>query len=284
MKTVPTALQNKLNAGEAQTLCQLWTITPRNSTTPVRLTDLDRDVTYGGNTYKSSAGFFASAVELQAGGVPGDVDTTILFRSGLIERDAVELGLYNDAEGEILIIDYSAPEDGAITEFLGVVRATLLPDNAGAVFTLRGDTGNLDRPLTEVYTATCRADFGDARCGIDIDAHKASFEVVGATGNVFTSDLTDVDGHYALGTVAWLTGANAGLAQEVAQSLQSDGTVTLYYSPKMPIQAGDTGTIYRGCAKTVAACKAYANILNFRGEPYIPGPDFRARVPAPTED
>jgi hypothetical protein len=37
-----------------------------------------------------------------------------------------------------------------------------------------------------------------------------------------------------------------------------------------------------GCTKRVEDCRAYGNIVNFRGEPYVPGIAVVNRVPIPT--
>ncbi|MFM6006729.1 MAG: phage BR0599 family protein, partial [Sphaerospermopsis kisseleviana] len=39
------------------------------------------------------------------------------------------------------------------------------------------------------------------------------------------------------------------------------------------VQAGDTLTAVAGCAKTIDACKSFNNIINYQGEPHIPGED-----------
>jgi uncharacterized phage protein (TIGR02218 family) len=52
------------------------------------------------------------------------------------------------------------------------------------------------------------------------------------------------------------------------------GIVTLALPMEFPIVAGDTYTITAGCDKQFGTCKArYNNVVNFRGEPYIPGID-----------
>ena len=41
------------------------------------------------------------------------------------------------------------------------------------------------------------------------------------------------------------------------------------------IAGGDQFTIVAGCDRTHTTCRdKFSNILNFRGEPYIPGQDF----------
>ncbi len=91
----------------------------------------------------------------------------------------------------------------------------------------------------------------------------------------FTFDYAQ--GYFTYGLVTWLTGANAGYQMDVRQF--TPGTVTLALPMSYPIAVGDTYTIVAGCDKTVATCKArYANLVNFRGEPFIPGTDAILRV------
>ncbi|CAJ3065672.1 Uncharacterized conserved protein [Burkholderia pseudomallei] len=93
-----------------------------------------------------------------------------------------------------------------------------------------------------------------------------------AGGEVFINyDYTI--GYFAYGKVTWLTGQNAGFSMEVKSF--APGVVTLAMAMPYPIAVGDTYTITAGCDKTIGTCSArYNNILHFRGEPYIPGPDI----------
>jgi uncharacterized phage protein (TIGR02218 family) len=41
-----------------------------------------------------------------------------------------------------------------------------------------------------------------------------------------------------------------------------------------PVQPGDTYSITAGCDKQMGTCKTrFSNLVNFRGEPYVPGND-----------
>lgn len=83
-------------------------------------------------------------------------------------------------------------------------------------------------------------------------------------------------GYFAYGFVKWLTGLNAGYSMEVKAF--SPGVVTLAMLMPFPIQVGDTYQITAGCDGQDSTCKnRYGNIANFRGEPFIPGPDFILR-------
>ena len=60
------------------------------------------------------------------------------------------------------------------------------------------------------------------------------------------------------------------------------GTVTLDLWQAMPqaIAEGDTFTVTAGCDKRFATCRdKFANVVNFRGFPHIPGNDFIVSYP-----
>jgi hypothetical protein len=80
-------------------------------------------------------------------------------------------------------------------------------------------------------------------------------------------------GYFAYGTVKFLSGQNAGFSMEVKTF--SPGVVTLAMAMPFPIAVGDTYTITAGCDRQIGTCfTRYNNIVHFRGEPYIPGPDL----------
>lgn len=98
-----------------------------------------------------------------------------------------------------------------------------------------------------------------------------TFDVTSAGVEVFIS-LNYAIGFFTYGTVKWLTGQNAGFSMEVKAF--APGVVTLAMAMPYPIAPGDTYTITAGCDKQIGTCSGrYSNVVHFRGEPYIPGPD-----------
>ena len=64
----------------------------------------------------------------------------------------------------------------------------------------------------------------------------------------------------------------------------TDGAVTLELWQRMPepLTAGDTFTVTAGCDKRFATCRdRFANAVNFRGFPHLPGNDFVAGTVTP---
>ena len=117
-------------------------------------------------------------------------------------------------------------------------------------------------------------------------AHKGSGSVVTVSGaRAFTaSGLAGfADGWFALGTLTWTSGANAGRKAEIMTHALTSSTVTitLMEIPVRPLGTGDAFDIFAGCDKALETCKTkFANAVNFRGFPHIPGQDTVIRYAA----
>lgn len=101
------------------------------------------------------------------------------------------------------------------------------------------------------------------------------YYAVGAFG-IYTggglATLMNASEYYQNGVVTWLTGQNSGLKMEVKK--YSIGSLELFQTMPYPIALGDTYTVTAGCDKQLATCRdRFANVVNFRGEPHMPGND-----------
>jgi hypothetical protein len=76
------------------------------------------------------------------------------------------------------------------------------------------------------------------------------------------------------GVLTWVAGPNAGRSVEVKTWNSGTGQFELYLPVGYAIEAGHEFTIAPGCDKRFTTCKTkFANQLNYRGEPYVPGVD-----------
>lgn len=114
-----------------------------------------------------------------------------------------------------------------------------------------------ERAYRHFFTVTSVADHG--RFEIEVDDSRA-----------------DADYWFSAGAVTWTSGLNSGRSMEIREWTGGDAQEAVLFL-KMPseVQVGDTGTIYPGCQKRLLAdCRdKFNNVINFRGEPYIPGED-----------
>lgn len=88
-------------------------------------------------------------------------------------------------------------------------------------------------------------------------------------------DSRDVDTWYQYGIMQFDTGDNAGASFDIKAWVKSTETMTTYVTLGYPAQVGDRFHVSPGCDKSISTCiSKFDNVLNLRGEPYLPGNDF----------
>ena len=106
-----------------------------------------------------------------------------------------------------------------------------------------------------------------------------AFAMVGLTSQAEADLAAFTSGWFTRGLVTFTAGANAGRAVEVKRHALSGAiaTLELWQAPGAAIAPGDTLVVTAGCDKRLATCRErFANTLNFRGFPHMPGNDFLA--------
>jgi uncharacterized phage protein (TIGR02218 family) len=157
--------------------------------------------------------------------------------------------------------------------------------NGQFIAEVRGLAQKLSQNIVELYSPTCRAVLGDARCKVALGAFTASGTVDTVTSRqVFISNaLTQAAGYFSGGEVAWLTGANAGRRMEIKEF--GNKQVTLVLPMPNNVAVGDTFNAIAGCDKTFNTCfTKFSNAVNFRGEPHVPGMDKMLATAATAND
>lgn len=275
MKTISVALQAHL-AGEVAPRAMLWKVT-RADDQVFGFTNYDQDIELAGVSYEAASGFTASAIESSAslavpnGEVQGFLDSTAITEADLLA------GLWDFAQVEVYLCNPDDLTQGTVQlrrGWLGEVRL------GRGTFTaeLRGMMQALQQQVGRIVAPACDADLGDARCGVDLDVLTngrvtATVDSAASARLFTTAALTQATGWFAGGLVSWSTGANAGRSMEV-KTFTLGGAVELVLPMPSAIVAGDEFTISAGCDKTLATCKAkFANAINFRGFPHLPGID-----------
>lgn len=273
MKPVSTDFDDLLQEG-VTTLCKLLRLTPQGRDT-LYLTDHDRDIVYGGNTYVAAHSFILSSLDNALGTASLNFEIDLLL-GDVITRNDVERGIYAEASIEIDAIFWDHIAAGVMPLATGLVSDGTLPTKNKATLSCSGFVAKSTHPLTEQYSINCRADFCDERCGLDIaDFTHGPYTVTSVTGSLtIAATMAGITaGLLNLGHVQWLTGNNAGRTSDI--QINTTGSIRMLIRPTLEVQVGDTFTVTEGCDKTLATCKnRFNNELNFRGEPFVPGQDF----------
>jgi uncharacterized phage protein (TIGR02218 family) len=271
MKQIPTALAAHL-AQEVTTLATCWSITRKDGMT-LRFTEHDTDLTIDGEVYGAEHGMSPSAITSQSGLLVDNLEFEGMLASEAITEADILSGRYDHAEINVFLVNYMDVDAGVLplkTGWLGEVTL----QGGQFVAEMRGLSSRLQQTIGDVYTSTCRAKLGDTRCGVELGAYSVSGTVsaVEASHAFSDSSMAQPNGYFSYGVVTFTSGANAGLSMEVREF--SSGRFGLFLPMPNGISIGDTFTAVAGCDKVFDTCIGrFANALNFRGEPHVPGTD-----------
>jgi uncharacterized phage protein (TIGR02218 family) len=252
-----------LLASDTFLYADLYTFTLRSGTV-LRYTNADIDLTYGGNLYRS--GGEVSGYALVEGGrmrsVKGlEVDTTTVTMApgvndlinGIPLLKAARQGLFDRAgllKQRLFMAKWGDASAGAIVIFSGEV-SDVEPSRTLVTLTVKSDIYllNVNMPRA-VYQAACTHSFGDSGCGVNRAAYAENHAATAAsTALVIAAATGRAVNYFALGTLQFISGANAGLSRSVKSN---DGTSIQVFSPfpNAPA-AGDLFTVTPGCDKTI---------------------------------
>lgn len=276
MKQISAELAAHL-AGEVTTLATCWKMMRRDATV-LGFTDHDQDIVFESVTYKAATGFTPSAIENSGTLAVDNLDVEGMISSGSITEADILAGLYDFAEIEIFQVNYADLMQGALKLRRGWLGEVSFYKQQ-FIAEVRGLTQRLSQTIGELYSASCRATLGDNRCKVGMGAHTVTGSATAvASSQQFTdSARTETSSIFNFGTITFTSGANNGFSMEVKEYLYNvttGGHITLVLPMPYPILAGDSYSLTKGCDKTLATCFArFDNVINFRGEPLVPGLD-----------
>lgn len=271
MRPVSAALGAHLEEPVTQ-LATCWRVRRRDGIT-LGFTTHDRAITIDGLRYRPSSAFNPTAIAAGQMFDVDDLDVEGALSDSAISAADLRAGLYDFAAVDLFMVNWGDPGGGILSlksGWIGEVRI----GRGRYVAELRGLTAALRQIYGDVYSAECRADLGDGRCRVDLDAHAERAHVAAAGDRrLFTaSALGRADGYFAYGRLRWLSGPNAGRAIEI--KAQTGNVIALFEAMPADIGVGDLFTLGPGCDKRFATCRMkFANAANFRGHPHVPGTD-----------
>ena len=261
MADLPSDFAAHLASGDT-TLCRAWAIIRPDGET-LGFTDHDCGLSFDGIAFKAETGMSAMALQQSTGLSIDNTDAIGALCDDAIREEDIEAGRFDGAIGEIRRSDTAFEAE------------------------LRGQTEALNRPMGRVFQKPCTAVLGDAACGVDLDTpglHEIRAAEIVEDGRVFrwAGFDTPVEGWFARGRLSVSSGAAKGLSGLIKEDRLegSDRIVKLWEPLRAGIAPGDMIRLDAGCDKRFATCEAkFANVVNFRGFPDMPGDDWMVATP-----
>ena len=221
MTTSPALLAHL--AGDVLTLATLVTVTRRDGAV-FGFTDHDRDLTFSGRTYLAGT-YTASAISSTADMAVDNLEVASYLSGAVVTESDLLAGLWNYAQVLIEQVNYADLSMGARVlrkGTLGEISIGRLAFNTE----LRGLTQALQQTVGELTSIRCRADLGDARCGVNL----APLTVTGAVQAVDANNCTITDS----------TRTEPGAAGPVTVTAISTAQYAVVGAPAHGLTAGQT--------------------------------------------
>lgn len=262
------------------TIARAWSVRRADGLT-LGFTDHDRELTFGGISFRPDRGLTARAL-VQATGLSVDNSEAsgALSDDAISERDLMA-GRWDEAQLRMWEVDWTNTSRrklvfrgtlGEVTRANGAFRAEL-----------RGLSEQLNAPQGRVYHRRCSARLGDAMCQVDLNVPGLSTVrlVEGlAEGRIFTFTgfPSFTSNWFEQGRIEILSGSGEGLHGVIKNdTARPDGrrVIELWSALGIEPLAGDRIRLTAGCDKAATTCRLkFGNFLNFRGFPHLPSEDW----------
>ena len=286
MKTLPAGLAAHYASGTTR-LAHCLLIT-RTDGQVFGFTSSDRQITYLSQVYEPWMN--VSAIAMSAGLAVNNLEIIAKYEEVFNKADFVA-GRWDGARWELFEVNWSDLSDGANT--IGkYITGDTKPGRLACTIELRALSQFLQQPINMVTSKTCRARFADsptplasARCRLSAAAYTETGTITGVTSQqvVTDSSRTEPDDYFGDGVWTFTTGDNEGLSQKIKIHSGSSSGVSFTFSLPFPyvIQVGDAYSVVAGCRKRLEEdCRdKFDNVLNFQGEPHLPGVDLATSRP-----
>jgi len=280
MKELPEGMQTHLDGG-ATTLCWCWRLT-RHDGARYGFTDHDNDLEFDGTLFEAASGFAASELSAGVGLSTDNLEAEGALMSDRLNESELAMGRFDDASVEIFRVNWRNPEERILMSAgsLGEVKR----GQHSFQVEVRGLAHYLQQPGGRLIQYGCDALLGDGRCGVDV-GQGSFWRSVGQAASAKTKYsfiATGLDafeaGWFSRGLLSWTSGDNSNSQMEIKQHRILEGGevyIELWQQMASDIAPGDAFELTAGCDRQFSTCRdRFANQVNFRGFPHVPGNDF----------
>jgi len=211
-----------------------------------------------------------------------NMELTTFDDGSVFTQDDILCGRWTSARFSLRRYCWENPSWGSevlLTGHLGEIQVK------GATITveLRGLQQKLQQAVGPITSKTCRAVFNSTPCSASHVNRVVPSVAVTTVGSQTSLYFMVLDDYYIYpydwftnGVIRFLSGPNIGLSATIRGF--NYGTITLDFPMHFTVSPGELVHLTAGCKKTLEECRVkWNNVLNFQGEPHIPGIDKQTR-------
>ncbi len=262
-------------AAELDTVATWWRVYRRDGVT-LGFTTHDRDLRFGGVLHRASPGIVPSAIRRTIGFEDDDSEVEGGLTHEDIGEDDLLAGRFDGACVETGVVNW---ETGKHTALHSGMIASISQEGGSFSAQIHSAKALLGTDPVPLTGPTCRARFCGPGCGLNAAGHETLAKISAVdpeTGRVQVDAAEPA--LFAHGTLRFLDGSQTGLVMQIlgleGQDLLLDSGLHEGVEPGLRVR------LRQGCDRTIATCAArFANAINFRGEPHLPGNDMLAQYP-----
>jgi len=230
----------------------------------------DRDITWNNQIFRTIRGGIIDSGIVQSG--DPEADKLTITAPADLEVAQLWRGVPPSDQTELVIYDMHWVDSEALVTWLGSVSGVNWPTLDTASITCLTLDAELDQPgLTDTYSRTCLAVWGDARCKVNTSSYMLIAPIQGVTGAAVTAGAAAAyaDGWFSGGYAEWPVGSG-NYDRRFIEQHTGDQLVMLGGTSGMPTSG--VLRVYPGCDGLITTCQGkYGNKDNFRGEPQLQG-------------
>ena len=277
-RTISAALKLHLQ-GDTQTLAFCAKVT-REDGTVQGFTSCDFGIEVETVLYEECDTVVASGVRSTEGTGIDNLDLIGLIDADSITDVNLRAGRYDGAIVEIFVVNYMDLTQGKLILVAGTFGELQFKDGEW-IAEVRSLMQRIAQQFGELTSPLCRVKtVGDVRCKFVLvtGTHVNPRTVFSVTSTILLTFDADAaaTGFYNYGLVKMTSGDNVNITRTIKGHTLTGGRAVLTLADPFPfaVLVGQTGVLTVGCDRRIETCIAkFANALNYRGEPHIPGTD-----------
>lgn len=230
----------------------------------------DRDISWSNQLFRTVRGGIIDSGIIQSGDpnadkltltAPADLEVAQLYRA-VPPNDEIRL----------VVRDMHYGDSDVLVSWVGSIKSVNWPQLDRCQINCLSIEASMDRPgLTDTYSTTCTAVWGDWRCKVDIEQYRVETAAQSISGTTVTSGAFAAypDGWFTGGFITWPVGSG-NFDRRHIETHQGSNLTMLGGTAGIP--AGTTLRVYPGCNFLIETCHdKFGNELNFRGENKLQG-------------